>query len=174
MNNVNINDLVTTVGIIVAAALALATALGPTVMYLTEALKKAFHVENGSGGLIALVLSVILTALLAVVTVTYTQDGADTGDYLLALGIGAFVGIFVGGGAVQSYKAAGSVNPSSDNFKAQFDALMAELNAEDNSLANAIAAVDYAPVESWYTMATSDDVDTEPSTADIMAAGPKG
>lgn len=157
MTSVNINDLVTTVGIIVAAALALATAMGPTVMYLTEALKKAFHVENGTGGLIALVISILLTAVLAVVTTNLTQEGADSKEYLVALGIGAFVGVFVGGGAVQAYKAASSVNPTTD-------------------VSSAVSALHVVSVPetsiSTLPPRVSDDVDTEPSTVALMAKGP--
>lgn len=149
-NNFNVDSIAVTVGAIVAVALALAAAMGPTVMYITEALKKAFHIDNGSGGLIALGISILLTAILAVVTTYMTQEAAATREYVAALGIGAVIGIFVGGGAVQAYKAAGSINPPNDNFREQFNAMMAELEIVD----------------------VSDDTETEPSTAEIMARGP--
>ena len=169
-SNINIDDLAITVGAIVAVALALATAIGPTVMYLTEAIKKAFHVENGSGGLIATVLSVVLTSILALVTTYLTQVDADTREYIAAVGVGAVIGIFVGGGAVQAYKAAGSINPSTENFRTQFNELMSQISTEEqNAVLVAPAEVSFENFNEW---SRSDDVDTEPSTADIVAAGP--
>lgn len=159
-NNLNLNDIATVVAALVAVALALATAMGPTVMYITEALKKAFNVSDGKGGLVALAISIFLTAVLSVVTTYTTQEGASIREYIAALGIGSVIGIFVGGGAVQSYKAAGSINTD----KVLSSSLVASAPISTFALASRPATTP--------TPLFSDDVDDELSTHEIMAKGP--
>jgi hypothetical protein len=161
--NLDFNNIAVTVAALVAVALALATAIGPTVMYITEALKKAFNVSDGKGGLVALVMSIILTAILSVVTTYTTQDSAGVREYVAALGVGAVLGIFVGGGAVQSYKAAGSINNKG------LTELIADLNTEPDDY--------YTPSANPFPTLSSfpefsDDVSTEPKTQELMAKGP--
>lgn len=96
------------VGAIVALALTLQTATGPTVMYLTEALKAAFPNQSGKGGLYAIGVSCTLGAGLGIITAIVT--GASGSGYVGFLAIGLFVGLFMAAGAVNSHKAAATVN----------------------------------------------------------------
>jgi hypothetical protein len=102
-------DIAKVVAAIVGLALVLQTALGNQIMLITEALKSAFHVKNGSGGILAIGVSVFACVALALVTAILAVDTGFVG-YVAFIAIGAVVGLFVGSGAVSAHKTAGAVN----------------------------------------------------------------
>lgn len=120
-----------TVAAVVALSLALRAALGTTVMYLTEAIKAAYPVRDGSGGLIALSISMMLGAVLGLLAAMLNATELNSSVSVFVL-IGLFAGLFVASGAVESYKASAMVNVDksaaivearkADEFSAKMDA----------------------------------------------------
>lgn len=100
------------VAAVVGLALVLQTAVGNQIMLITEALKSAFHVKNGSGGVLAIGVAMFTCIALAIVTAVLAVD-TGTGGYFAFIAIGAVVGLFVGSGAVAAHKTAGGVNTES-------------------------------------------------------------
>lgn len=99
-------DLATTIAALVALALVFQAAFGPSVMYITEALKGALHLPEGAGGLAAIVVGMSLGAGIGLITAIETDN---TGKYT-SVGFGLVAGLMAGAGAVKEYKAAGSTN----------------------------------------------------------------
>lgn len=103
------DNIAVVVAAVVALSLTLAGSLGPALMLVTEAIKDAFNVGPGKGGLIALVVAIITTTALALITAILSVENASTGDYVALAAIGALVGVFVGAGAINSHKAAATI-----------------------------------------------------------------
>lgn len=122
-------NIATLVAGIVALSLALKSALGPTVMYVTEQLKAAYPIRDGAGGLVALTVSLVMSGLLAgLAGLLY----ATPRELPLYVALGVFVGFFVSAGATEAYKASALVNVD----KAAAIAEVAKANAEEKALSN--------------------------------------
>lgn len=104
-------DIAKVLAAIIAIGLALQSAVGPVVMYITEAIKSAFKPKSGYAGLIALGVAVVLGVVIGVLTAATTPD-TGVGTYAA---FGAIAGVFMAAGAVKTYKAAGSINPATDS-----------------------------------------------------------
>lgn len=100
-------DLAVVVAALVALSLALQTAAGPTLMYMAEAVKAAFSVPEGKGGIVAIGLGVVMGTLFGGLSALLVPD-TNTAAVMAA---GALAGMFMGAGAVQTHKAAGEINP---------------------------------------------------------------
>lgn len=119
---------------IVALSLALKSALGPTVMYVTEQLKSAYPVRDGAGGLVALTVSLVMSAMLAGLAGLLYATPRELPIYLA---MGAFVGFFVSAGATESYKASALVNVDKSAAVAE----VAGANAAEKALQEKEAAL---------------------------------
>lgn len=107
------NAIAATVAAIVALSLTLSSALGPSIMLITESIKSAGIANDGRAGLVAIFVSVFVCSILGVITIVVGTPTYRTADLVAAAIVGAFVGIFVGAGAIRSYKTAVTVNPTS-------------------------------------------------------------
>lgn len=104
----SLQDIAALVAALVALGLALQTAVGPTVMFLTEAVKSAYGPSDGKAGLIAAGIGMAIGLCLGLLTAIVTTS--DVGQYIGLALCGLFAGLFMGAGAVQNHKAAGSIN----------------------------------------------------------------
>jgi hypothetical protein len=104
----SLQDIAALVGALIALGLALQAGVGPTVMFLTEAVKDAFKVRPGFGGLLAVFIGSLLGMGLGLLTAVLTQSTYS--EYIGLILIGLFAGLFMGSGAVQSHKSAALVN----------------------------------------------------------------
>lgn len=93
---------------IIALGLALKAGVGPVVMYLTEAIKDAIQPPPGWGGLISVITGVGLGAAIGALAALITED-SSLGTFIA---FGAVGGLFMASGAIESHKAAASVNTS--------------------------------------------------------------
>jgi len=88
-----------TVGLVVAASLALQTALGPAMASIVEAIKATGRAPAGSAGLISLAIGTGLGAAAGVLASAQTQSLNP-----LWIGVGAFAGLIgLGAGGVRSH-----------------------------------------------------------------------
>lgn len=107
--NYPIADIGEILAAVVAVSLALAGALGPSIMLLTEALKQALTLPNRVGGLLATGVSVVLCIMLALLTALVALDSPSWKDFA-ALGIvGLLAGILVGSAAIRSHRTAQTI-----------------------------------------------------------------
>ena len=113
---------------IIALSLALKSALGPTVMYVTEQLKSAYPIRDGAGGLVALAVSLVMSAMLAGLAGLLYATPRELPIYMA---LGLFVGFFVSAGATESYKASALVNVDKSAAVAE----VAGANAAEKALA---------------------------------------
>jgi pimeloyl-ACP methyl ester carboxylesterase len=93
--------------VIVTVSLALTQAIGPLVMYITEAIKATGKVKEGWSGLVALVVGVSLGAGLGWLTDAFAAENYDRWSLV---GVGAFAGALMAAGAIKTYKAVSQVN----------------------------------------------------------------
>jgi hypothetical protein len=94
---------------IVAASLALSQAVGPLLVYLTEAVKATGKVKDGYAGMVTLVLGMVIGGALGGLSDAIADESYGFG-VMVALGV--FAGALMAAGAVSSYKAMGDVNTS--------------------------------------------------------------
>lgn len=85
------------VGLVLAAALALQTALGPVVATIVEAIKATGALPRGWSGVASLGSGVVLGATIGVIAWNRSGDGW----FLL---IGAFAGLLIGAGGVSAHQ----------------------------------------------------------------------
>jgi hypothetical protein len=101
-------NIATVLAAIIALGLALQAGVGPVVMLLTESIKDAFRTPSGSGGIISVFVGVLLGILIGCLTAMVTPD-SGLGTYGA---FGAVAGLFMGAGAIRSYKASADINTS--------------------------------------------------------------
>ena len=88
-----------TVGLVVAASLALQTALGPAMASIVEAIKATGRAPEGSAGLVSLVIGTGLGAAAGLLACAQSQQFNP-----LWIGVGAFAGLIgLGAGGVRSH-----------------------------------------------------------------------
>lgn len=174
-------DIAVTVAAIVALALALQTAAGPSLMYVVEALKRAFIPidANGMAGVVAIGVGMVLGATFGLLTNIITGDdfGRETVAYVLC---GLIAGLFMGAGAIQNFKAAESVNPSPiEELSAQatYDFSVSDDNESENYPARTeavtLGTAQTTRPELFQNLRTfSDRPRPMPSPDDIIARGP--
>lgn len=104
----NLEQIAAVIGGILALSLVLQGAAGGTIMYLTEAIKDAFGISPGKGGLVSVIVGILVGMAMGLVTGLVADAPRDNFAALLAIGFTA--GLFMAGGAVRSHKAAGAVN----------------------------------------------------------------
>lgn len=107
--NYPIADIGQILAAVVAVSLALAGALGPSIMLITEALKQALTLPNRVGGLVAMAVSVGLCILLALLTATVAVEAAGWQDYMSLGIVGILAGILVGASAIRSHRTAQTI-----------------------------------------------------------------
>lgn len=173
-----LQDIAALVAGLVALGLALQAAVGPTVMFLTEAVKASFNTPAGKGGLIAVAVGMAIGLSIGFLTAIVSEAG--TGEYIGLALCGAFAGLFMGAGAVKEHKASGSVNTEASaaiqtakeatTLRVDATNLMTPMNIE-------LARMGFAP-EGFTKMEPAEDVDlpegdTEEDELDsIVQAGP--
>lgn len=106
MDSINEN-IATVLAAIITLGLALRAGVGPVVMYLTEAVKDAFKLPDGWGGITSVVVGMILGVALGGLTASATPDS----PLFTFMAFGALAGLFMAAGAIETHKAAGQVNP---------------------------------------------------------------
>lgn len=104
----DLEDIAALVVGLVALSLALQAAIGPTVMLITEAIKSATNITNGKGGVLAIVVGMFIGVSIGLLTAIVSN--AETSDYLALAVCGLFAGLFMGAGAVTSFKSSGTIN----------------------------------------------------------------
>lgn len=118
---------------VVGVSLALVQAVGPLLVYLTEAVKATGRIREGYSGIVALVLGIGLGASLGWLTDSLATDervGTST-----MVGLGAFGGALMAAGAIKTYKAMGDVNTQAAPERTDM-ATMADLDAAVSYLSN--------------------------------------
>ena len=100
--NANAEEIGIAIGLVVAASMALQTALGPAMASIVEALKAAGLARDGRAGLFSLAIGTILGAAAGGLACMQSQQPS-----LLWVGIGAFAGLIgLGAGGVRSHMVA--------------------------------------------------------------------
>jgi len=107
MDNTSVENMGQVLAIIVTVSLALMQAVGPLVMYITEAIKATGKVKDGWSGLVALIVGIAIGAGLGGLT---DALAAESYDRWALVGVGAFAGALMAAGAIKTYKAVGEVN----------------------------------------------------------------
>lgn len=141
-----INDQIATLlAAIIALGLALRAGVGPVVMYLTEAIKDAFKLPDGWGGLMSVIVGIIVGVTLGGLSAAVTTD-SDIGVFMA---FGALGGLFMAAGAIETHKAAGQVNPEAG----------AAVNVESADTVAAVATNGQTPanVAEWLPVARDSD-----------------
>lgn len=105
--NIDVTNMGAVLAAIVTVSLALTQAIGPLVMYLTEAIKATGKIRDGWSGLVALIVGVAIGSALGWLTDAFANESYGT---WAMVGLGAFAGAMMAAGAVKTYKAVGEVN----------------------------------------------------------------
>jgi hypothetical protein len=120
-----------TVGLVVAASLALQTALGPAMASIVEAIKATGRAPAGSAGLVSLAIGTGLGAVAGLLACAQSQQLNP-----LWIGVGAFAGLIgLGAGGVRShlvvqgYQQQAAWNDSKAGMKAEQEKVVATQNA---------------------------------------------
>lgn len=182
------SDIAAVVAALVALGLALRSAVGPTLMYLTEAVKSALPISDGKGGVIAVAIGCAFGTALGVVTGLLADVNGR--EYAGLAAIGFMAGIFMASGAIEAHKASALVNTDASRAIATtrlIDAYAAEDTELEPVYNTPVSAMNFAypsdlpddtGVKRAFGLAAVDRGDFNGDQYDtldeIIAAGPKG
>lgn len=178
------NNAAENLGIVLAAivgvSLALTQAVGPLLVYLTEAIKRTGKVKDGYAGVVTLVLGMVLGGALGGLTDAMSE--ADSYGFGTMVALGVFGGALMAAGAVKTYKAMGDVNTKTATLKMDASDLTSDpepetmLQMRSTALASqpmSTTPLSRADIEAMQAeLDAHDDDGQDPATPNVIPAPP--
>lgn len=172
------NNAAENLGIVLAAivgvSLALTQAVGPLLVYLTEAIKSTGKVKDGYAGVVTLILGMVIGGALGGLTDAMSE--ADSYSFSTMVALGVFGGALMAAGAVKTYKAMGDVNAKTGTLVVDSSALQLSNQSSDDDVEHAVngtptlSLTDVADMRA--ALAEHDEYVADASTPNVLTAPP--